>query len=82
MEKITIKQIEKYFKEEKLTLRHETKMLKYAANETAKEFGADAWSVLMFMIKNKPMTGTHSYGFHTALGREIRGRFGRFYHSK
>jgi len=37
--------------------------------------------VLCFMVENKPMTGTHSYGFHTPYGRAIREHFSFIYGS-
>ena len=39
----------------------------------------DAYQVLCFMVENKPMTGTHSYGFHTRYGRSIREHFSFIY---
>ena len=36
-----------------------------AATETGAAFELDPYQVLCFMVENKPMTGTHSYGFQS-----------------
>jgi hypothetical protein len=60
-------------------MRHDPEMLLEATQETASEFELDEWGVLRFMLANEPMSGTHSYGFHTAYGRAIREHFSFIY---
>ena len=60
---------------------HDPEMLLEAATETGATFELDPYNVLCFMVENKPMTGTHSYGFHTRYGRAIREHFSSIYHS-
>jgi hypothetical protein len=53
--------------------RHDCEALANASKQTAKEIESTAWEVLQLVLENKPISGfhTHSYGFHTRLGREI-----------
>ena len=60
---------------------HDSEMLLEAATETGAAFELDPYNVLCFMVENKPMTGPHSYGFHTRYGRAIREHFSSIYHS-
>ena len=62
-------------------LRHDPEMLLEATQETASTFDLDDWGVLRLVLANEPMTGTHSYGFHTAYGRAIIDNFSFIYHS-
>tara|TARA_R100000231_G_scaffold32627_2_gene28447 strand:- start:486 stop:797 length:312 start_codon:yes stop_codon:yes gene_type:complete len=62
-------------------MRHDPYMLLEATQETASTFGFDEWKVLRFMLANEPMFATHSYGFHTRLGRAIRAYFEFIYGS-
>ena len=62
-------------------LRHDPEMLLEATQETASTFDLDEWKVLRLVLANEPMTGTHSYGFHTAYGRAIIDNFSFIYHS-
>ena len=61
-------------------LRHDPEMLLEATQETASTFDLDEWKVLRLVLANEPMTGTHSYGFHTAYGRAIADHFSFIYH--
>tara|TARA_B100001939_G_scaffold340853_1_gene349626 strand:- start:447 stop:686 length:240 start_codon:yes stop_codon:yes gene_type:complete len=61
-------------------MRHDPEMLLEATQETASTFDLDEWEVLGFVLANEPMTGTHSYGFHTAYGRAIIDNFSFIYH--
>ena len=61
-------------------IRHDPEMMLEALQETASEFDIDEWGLLRFMLANEPMTGTHSYGFHTAYGRAIHEHFSFIYH--
>jgi hypothetical protein len=60
---------------------HDPDMLLEAATETGATFELDPYQVLCFMVENKPMPGTHSYGFHTSYGRAIREQFSFIYGS-
>ena len=62
-------------------LRHDPDMILEATEETAHAFELDPWDVLRFMLANEPITGTHSYGFHTRYGRAIREHFDFIYHA-
>ena len=62
-------------------LRHDPDMLLEATQETASEFELDEWGVLRLVLANEPMTGTHSYGFHTRYGRAIIDHFSFIYES-
>jgi hypothetical protein len=60
---------------------HDPEMLLEAATETGATFKLDPYNVLCFMVENKPLPGTHSYGFHSPYGRSIREHFSFIYHS-
>ena len=60
---------------------HDPEMLLEASHETGAAFELDPYDVLCFMVENKPLPGTHSYGFHSAYGRSIREHFSFIYHS-
>jgi hypothetical protein len=62
-------------------MRHDPHMLLEATQETASNFELDEWGVLRLVLANEPMTGTHSYGFHTAYGRAIIDHFSFIYGS-
>ena len=62
-------------------MRHDPDMVLEAVQETANEFELDEWNLLRFMLANEPMSGTHSYGFHTAYGRAIREHFSFIYYA-
>ena len=64
-----------------MPMRHDPEMLLEAATETGAAFDLDPYQVLRFMVENQPMTGTHSYGFHTPYGRAIREHFSFIYGS-
>ena len=79
---MTISDVEDYFTHvvEEVCV-HDPEMLLEAATETGATFGLEPYQVLCFMVENKPMTGTHSYGFHTCYGRAIRECFSFIYGS-
>ena len=62
-------------------LRHDPEMLLEATQETASTLDLDEWGVLRLVLANEPMTGTHSYGFHTAYGRGIVDHFSSIYYN-
>ena len=48
-------------------VRHDLDTLLEAVEETSDAFDVDQEGLLKFMLANEPMTGTHSYGFHTCI---------------
>ena len=74
MKEITPEKVEKYFKSRTdEELRHCPDCLAAACNEGAIEFNHDALDLLKLLCLNDhiPSLHTHSYGFHTATGRNI-----------
>ena len=53
--------------------RHDCEALAEAINDIAKEIDYDAFELMRLLLENRPIDAlhTHSYGFHTANGREI-----------
>jgi hypothetical protein len=71
---MTGKQIEKYIKEElDSEPKHDCEALSEAINDVAYEIEFDSFRIMQLLLENKPIDAlhTHSYGFHTANGREI-----------
>jgi hypothetical protein len=71
---MTGKQIEKYIKEElDSEPKHDCEALSEAINDVAYEIEFDSFTIMQLLLENKPIDAlhTHSYGFHTANGREI-----------
>ena len=66
-------EIIKYAKSNGWDLRHDVDALAFAAEKTANLFSdIEPMKVIRFMLGNEPIGGfTHSYGFHTRVGREI-----------
>jgi len=57
-------------------MRHCPKKLVSALNKTAKSFDLNKVNLFHYIIERKPtISGTQSYGFDTAFGREIRKTF-------
>ncbi len=81
MKTIKINEIRQYFKDKNLKLRHDAKKLKYGFNRLAREEKIDPWDLFYLVIENKPMTGTHSYGFHTRYGRHLIDTFSNYYYN-
>ena len=74
------KEIKNYLVENYGECRHDENKMSTAINQTSKIFSIDARYLFHFIVENVPMTGTHSYGFHTAYGREIHRVFeGEYY---
>jgi hypothetical protein len=61
-------------------LRHDIKRMAKACRIVAKIYGYTPKQIFHFMIEQKPLEGTHSYGFNTRYGREIREEFEVQYH--
>lgn len=54
------------------TPRHNCSALAKAITVASKKFGQDQLDMMRLLLENKPIGGyTHSYGFHTAYGREL-----------
>ena len=71
---MTGEQIEKYIIEELGSEpRHDVYALADAINDIADEVEFDSFRIMQLLLENKPIDAlhTHSYGFHTANGREI-----------
>jgi hypothetical protein len=71
---MTGEQIEKYIIEELGSEpRHDVYALADAINDIAGEVEFDSFRIMQLLLENKPIDAlhTHSYGFHTANGREI-----------
>ena len=53
--------------------RHNCKALAAAITDIAEEIDANEQELMELLLNNKPINSlmTHSYGFHTANGREI-----------
>ena len=53
--------------------RHDCEALANAINDIAEEIDFDSFRLMQLLLENKPIDAlhTHSYGFHTANGREI-----------
>ena len=64
-------------------LRHNITSLKLASQKTAKQFKLNPYSVFRLVCFNEPIENvyTHSYGFHTAYGRDIIDTFTFKYNS-
>jgi len=54
------------------TPRHSCSALAKAITKSSKKFNQDELDMMYLLLENKPIGGyTHSYGFHTAYGREL-----------
>ena len=77
---MTAKEIKNYLITNYGNCRHDENKMSTAINQTAKIFGIDARDLFHFIVENVPMTGTHSYGFHSVYGRQIMREFeGEYY---
>ena len=83
MKQLTATKVEKYFKSRtNEELRHCPDCLAAACNEGAIEFNHDALGLLRLLCFDDciPSLFTHSYGFHTATGRNIIETLKQFYY--
>jgi hypothetical protein len=64
-------------------LKHDIKKLVKASRETAKKYNCKSLDIFFFMIENEPIRKlyTHSYGFNTRQGREIKNTFKNYYYN-
>ncbi len=71
---MTGKQVEKYIMRDLgMIPRHDCYALADAITDMAKELDRDECELMYLLLENRPIDAlhTHSYGFHTANGREI-----------
>jgi hypothetical protein len=83
MKQLTSTKVEKYFKSRtNEELRHCPDCLAMACNEGAIEFNCNALCLLKLLCFDDyiPTLFTHSYGFHTATGRNIIETLKQFYY--
>lgn len=54
------------------TPRHDCSALAKAITKSSKKFKQDEFDMMYLLLENSPIDSyTHSYGFHTAYGREL-----------
>ncbi len=77
MKNLTIKAAKEYIINEYGYLQHDIKQLVNASRITAKKYNCSPIDMFFFMIENEPIEKlfTHSYGFNTRTGREIKQTF-------
>ncbi len=83
MQKITIKQLKEYFKNDlQMQPKHNLKACKYAFNELNKEINTDVFNLVYLIFENKECKElqTHSYDFHTRNGRYLIETFKELYY--
>lgn len=83
MRRLTTKGINDYLIDNYGEVRHNCEKLKKACQKISKRYGVNTVHVFHFMIEQEPIPNlyTHSYGFNTRLGREIREEFKYQYYS-
>ena len=81
MNKLTTKGINNYLIENYRVVRHDCERLKTSCQSIAKDYGVNTVHVFHFMVEQEPIPNlyTHSYGYNTRLGREIREAFNNYY---
>ena len=78
---ISQKYIKDYINENYGEVRHNLKRMAETCRIVAKIYGYTPKEIFHFMIEQEPIgCYTHSYGFNTALGRQIREEFEVQYH--
>ena len=80
---MTATQIKTYLENEYGECKHDAYALAEAINQTQQDMDyEDEWDLFHLLIENKPINRlmTHSYGFHTANGREIINRIQDYYY--
>ena len=80
---MTEKQVEGYIKYNlQMEPRHDCYALAEAITEVSQEMDHDEFELMELLLRNKPINSlmTHSYGFHTASGREIINRIKEYYY--
>ena len=79
---MTSKQIKDYIENElQQTPRHDCSALAKAITKASKQFDENEFDMLYLLLENKPIgSNTHSYGFHTAYGRELINNMSDYYY--
>jgi len=82
IKKLTQKFAENYIYYNYGYLKHDIKKLIKASRETAKQYKCSPLEIFFFMIEEEPIKKlyTHSYGFNTSEGREIKETFKNNYY--
>ncbi len=67
------KQVKEYIENTlEQTPRHNCSALAKAITRASKRFNQDQFDMMYLLLENSPIDNyTHSYGFHTAYGREL-----------
>ena len=70
---MTSKQVKNYIENElQSTPRHNLSALAKAITVASKQFDQNEFDMMYLLLENTPIDSyTHSYGFHTAYGREL-----------
>jgi hypothetical protein len=70
---MTSKQIKDFIENElQSTPRHNLSALAKAITKSSKQFNQNEFDMMYLLLQNSPIDSfTHSYGFHTAYGREL-----------
>ena len=76
-------EIKNYLVENYGYCKHNPKQFSKALTETSEEFNLNTFELFKLIVENEPIKGfnTHSYGFHTAYGREVIDTFKHFYYN-
>tara|TARA_R110000796_G_scaffold62476_1_gene144118 strand:+ start:148 stop:408 length:261 start_codon:yes stop_codon:yes gene_type:complete len=83
IKKLTIKFAADYIHYNYGYLKHDIKKLVKASRTTAKQYNCIPLDIFFFMIEDEPIKNlyTHSYGFNTSEGREIKETFKNYYNN-
>lgn len=76
MERLTPKGIEDYLQQYG-GCRHDSNKMAMALSIVAKRYKIKSIDLFHFVVEDKPIPSvyTHSYGFHTAMGRQLINKF-------
>ena len=80
---MTATQVTNYLVNEYGKCKHDAHAMAEAINQTREDMDYDnEWDLFHLLVENKPISSlmTHSYGFHTANGREIINRIKDYYY--
>ena len=80
---MTATEITNYLVNEYGECRHDAYAMAEAINQTQQDMDYDnEWDLFHLLVENKPNNSlmTHSYGFHTANGREIINKIKDYYY--
>jgi hypothetical protein len=82
MKNLTTKAAKEYILNEYGYFKHDIKQIVQASRETAKKYKCSPSDVFFFIIDDEPIKKlcTHSYGFHTSGGREVKQTFRNNYY--